>query len=110
MTDFPNMCTHPDTWACKLDESGTCKTDAEFAKWVEHSVVTESAGTGTYFNPDPHLVGDLDTTLDDTKKLPLGVTGNSEEVRLPEDLQNLNDELPPNQDALNEWRERKKRS
>lgn len=103
-TEFP--CTHPDNWPCKHDESGACVTEATYGRWIEQKVAADSAGTGTYFNPDPRLVGDVDMALGDSRKLPLGLTGNSEEVPLPADFNDV-----PNVDerALVEWQQRKQR-
>lgn len=101
--DFP--CAHPEGMPCKPTADGRCGTDVSYAKWIEQSATTEKAGTGTFVTENPDIVGDVDMTHPDLKHR-LGVTGNSEVVPLPDELQNLNDVPDVDHSALEFWRKR----
>jgi hypothetical protein len=108
--DFP--CTHPDDWLCKPspDDPTRCVGQAKYEAWIvaeDEMAKARANGKTVYINTErePNIVGNVDMTANDRKQ-PLGPTGKSEVIPLPDELQHLNDDLPPNADAFNEWRQR----
>jgi hypothetical protein len=115
MTIENNPCTHPAEWTCKPspDDPTRCVGQAKYEAWVvaeEEMARARAKGKKLYINTteNPNIVGEVDMT-ENQRKQPLGPTGNSEVIELPDELQHLNDDLPPNADALAEWQQRKQR-
>jgi hypothetical protein len=109
-------CTHPAEWACKgsPDDPTRCVGQAKWEAWIvaeEEMKTARAKGNKLYINMSekPDLVGDVDMTAD-AHKQPLDATGDSEVVQLPDDLQHLNDNLPPNEEAVEFWRNAQRRA
>lgn len=105
-------CTHPAEWACKPspDDPTRCVGQGEWEAWIvaeEEMAKARADGKKLYINTtkNPNIVGDVDMTANDRKQ-PLASTGNSEDIPLPPDF---NDVPDVDEHALDEWRQRKRR-
>lgn len=104
------FCTHPETLACQAapEDSTRCVVQAKHEAWILAEAEMETAqaeGKSLYFTPKPDLVDEVDMTHE-SDKLQLGATGNTEQISLPTDF---NDVPDVDHDALAYWRQHKER-